>query len=96
MTGSPGSFGCRSLHKEYGKKGSGARVDSADTQKKERETYTVLTRADVRQRAVVVRGLCHLSCRRLWQVQILSSRVLLELRFFLCVCVCAWVYNQVN
>lgn len=92
MTGSPGSFGCRSLHKEYGKKGSGARVDSVDTQKKERETYTVLTRADVRQRAVVVRGLCHLSCRRLWQVQILSSRVLLELRFFLCV----WVYNQVN
>lgn len=91
MTGSPGSFGCRSLHKEYGKKGSGARVDSADTQKKERETYTVLTRADVRQRAVVVRGLCHLSCRRLWQVQILNSRVLLELRFFLCVCVCVGV-----
>ena len=68
------------------KKGSGVRVDSADTQKKERETYTVLTRADVRQRAVVVQGLCHLSCRRLWQVQILSSRVRLEIRFFF-VCV---------
>lgn len=92
MTGSPGSFGCRSLHKEYGKKGSGARVDSADTQKKERETYTVLTRADVRQRAVVVRGLCHLSCRRLWQVQILSSQCAFGIKiFFLCVCVCVGV-----
>lgn len=86
MTGSPGSFGCRSLHKEYGKKGSGARVDSADTQKKERETYTVLTRADDRQRAVVVRGLCHLSCRRLWQVQILSSQCAFGIKiFFVCV-----------
>lgn len=91
MTGSPGSFGCRSLHKEYGKKGSGARVDSADTQKKERETYTVLTRADVRQRAVVVRGLCHLSCRRLWQVQILSSQCAFGIKIFFYVCACVGV-----
>lgn len=49
-------------------KGSGVRFNERRHTKKERETYTVLMRADVRQKAVVIRGLCHLSCRRLWQV----------------------------
>lgn len=57
MTGSLGSFGCGSLHKEYGK-GEWSAVQLSRHTKKERETHAVLMGADVRQKAVVVRGLC--------------------------------------
>lgn len=67
-------------------KGERSAVQLSRHIKKERETYTMLMRADVRQRAAVMRSLCHLLCRRLWQVQILSSRCTFGIRiFFFCV-----------
>lgn len=83
MSGSLYSVGCGSLHKEYGeKKGEWSTVQLSRHTKKERETYTVLMRADVRQKAVVMRGLCPISCRRLWQVQILGSQCTFGIKIF--------------
>lgn len=70
MSGSLHSFGCGPLHKECGKR----LVEFSSTkQGKNKETYAVLMRADVGQKTVLMRGLCHFYCRRLWKVQIPSS-----------------------
>lgn len=84
MSGSPHSFGCGSLHKECGRKGewSAVRLRRAHARGRRRGTYTVLMSADVRQEAVVTRGLCHLSCRKLWQVQIPGSRCTFGIKIF--------------
>lgn len=48
----------------------------------------MLMSADVRQEAVVTRGLCHLSCKKLWQVQICGSWCTFGIKiFFLSICV---------
>ncbi len=83
----PGLIWLVDHHTKSMAKGEWSAVQLSRHTKKERETYTVLMRADVRQKAVVLRGLCHLSCRRLWQVQILSSRCTFGIKIFLCGCI---------
>lgn len=58
MSRSRRSFGCDSLRRERGRRG--VECGSAGTQREEKETYAVLMRADVQQKATVMRDLCHL------------------------------------
>lgn len=70
---------------------SAVRLRRAHARGKRRETYTVLMSADVRQEAVVTRGLCHLSCRKLWQVQIPCSRCTFGIKIFFFLSICVYV-----
>lgn len=78
-------------HTKRAAKGEWSAVQLSRRTKKEREANTMLMRADARHKAVAMRGLWHRSCRRLWQVQILSSQCTVSIKFFF-----VWVYNQVN